>query len=245
MVLKMFPRRQSESAAPDGVRLYAIGDIHGRLDLLDALMEAIEKDAKKAGRSQLIFLGDYVDRGPDSCGVVDRLLEIRAELPKTIFLKGNHEAALLEFLDAPESIDDWLYWGGAETLESYGIDSPFKKSARELAAELSENLPENHLEFYQSLDLYSVLGDYLFVHAGLRPGVTLEEQAEDDLLWIRDDFHSTPPEMRPDQVVVHGHQPVKKPLDDGWRIDVDTGAVWTGRLTAIVLEGSSRRFLST
>lgn len=241
----MFQHRKYEALAPEGVRIYAIGDIHGRPDLLDALMTKIEQDEKDAGPGQLIFLGDYVDRGPDSRGVVDRLLKIKASRPESVFLKGNHEAAMLGFLDAPNDLEDWLYWGGAETLESYGVETPLKRSAEDLAAALSENLPARHLSFLRALNLHKIMGDYLFVHAGVRPGVALDEQSEDDLLWIRGDFHRAAAKERPAQVVVHGHHPEKKPVDEGWRIGVDTGAVWTGRLTAAVLEDATRRFLST
>ncbi len=245
MISKLFSPKKPQAAAPEGARLYAIGDIHGRLDLLDALMSKINEDAEDMLDSRLIFLGDYVDRGPESRAVVDRLLELKKTRPGTIFLKGNHEATLLKFLSQPEVTDDWLYWGGDETLKSYDIGRITTRTARDLSREFAENLPASHLEFFQGLELVREIGDYLFVHAGIAPGISMEEQSEDDLLWIRGRFHDMPAEERPEHVVVHGHHPVKNPHDSGWRINVDTGAVWSGKLTAVVLEGKSRRFLST
>ena len=193
----------------------------------------------------VIFLGDYVDRGPDSKGVLDRLIAFGKEWPKTVFLKGNHESIMLEFLDDPGEMLYWLDWGGEETLESCGLTDIIGRPGEDLEAELAQNLPSDHVKFLHSLPLTHVEGDYLFVHAGLRPGVPLEEQNEDDLLWIRRRFHKALVDERPEYTVVHGHQPVKKPEDAGWRIAVDTGACWSGKLTAVVLEGTERRFIST
>lgn len=229
--------------APEGVRIYAVGDIHGRADLLDRLMMSIAEEAP--ANAQLVFLGDYLDRGPDSRGVVDRLIALRNERPDTIFLKGNHEAVFLDFLADPADYEDWLHWGGAETLESYGVERPWARPAEDLASEMLERLPPGHLAFLRRLDLFCALGDYLFVHAGIKPGVPLDRQDERDLLWIRGEFHNAPAKTRPDRVVVHGHQPTSKPVDAGWRIGVDTGACFSDKLTAAVLEGESRRFLST
>ncbi len=244
MIGKLFQAKQPSAAAPAEERLYAIGDIHGCAGLLDALLEKIETDA--AGRKRrLIFLGDYVDRGENSKGVLDRLLSIREREPDAIFLKGNHEQAILDFLDAPDRNEDWLHWGGDKTLESYGVADIWSNTPEGLASALGARMPETHLRFLQSLDLWRILGDYAFVHAGFRPGVALDAQKEEDCLWIRAEFHNAPPEGRPKEVVVHGHHPVKKPQDHGWRIAVDTGAVWSDALTAVVLEGTTRRFIST
>jgi serine/threonine protein phosphatase 1 len=241
----MFPKiftKKSTSRAPDGARIYAVGDIHGCAGHLDRLLAEIRAEEKRGGpKSQLIFLGDYVDRGLESRGVIDRLIAIGAERVGTVFLKGNHEAALLDFLQHPVENADWLEWGGAETVESYGVSSGGE--IVDIARALAEKIPGSHLQFFNALELWRRFGDYLFVHAGLRPGKPVEQQEERDLLWIRGDFHRTPPELRPKQVVVHGHQPLDKPLDAGWRIDVDTGACFNGRLTAVVLEGDTRRFL--
>lgn len=243
MLGKLFQKKDS-AEAPAGKRIYAIGDIHGCADLLDDLLDIIAEDAADTER-QLVFLGDYVDRGPDSSGVVDRLIALKRDTPSTIFLKGNHEALMLDYLSAPNQTEQWLDWGGEETLQSYGISPVSGRSNEGLAATLKAKLPQDHFSFLRSLALMHLEGDYLFVHAGLRPGVALNDQQEEDMLWIRKKFHKASAGERPDQVVVHGHHPVEKPLDAGWRIDVDTGACWSGRLTAVALEGTTRRFLST
>jgi len=245
MLGRLLKKGAEKAAAPRGAKLYAVGDIHGCAGLLDALLAKIEKDAAGLENARLIFLGDYVDRGPDSKGVLDRLIALQARAPETVFLKGNHEAIMLDFLADPSEMLHWLDWGGQETLLSYGLERILQKSPEELIEALKAALPSAHADFLQSLALTHIAGDYLFVHAGLRPGVALEDQAEDDLLWIRGAFHHAPAENRPAQVVVHGHQPLAKPLDAGWRIDVDTGACWSGALTAVALEGTKRRFIST
>ncbi len=233
------------AAAPAGKTIYAIGDIHGCAKLLDQLIAKIDADAGGLDAAQLVFLGDYVDRGPDSKAVIDQLTALRERQPDAVFLKGNHEALLLDFLKDPEDMAHWLDWGGEETLASYGLSDILLRSGEDLAADLAEAMPPEHLSFLKTLTLTYRQGDYVFVHAGLRPGIALDEQSEDDLLWIRKRFHNTPRDLRPPYTIVHGHQPVKKPLDKGWRIDVDTGACWSGTLTAVALEGAARRFIST
>lgn len=232
------------SRAPDGMRIYAVGDIHGCAGLLDDLMAQIraEEKADKVN-AQLVFLGDYIDRGPDTSGVIDRLLALKRERPGTVFLKGNHEDVFLSFLADPGANADWIEWGGGELLASYGV--PSSGLLEDIVRRLSETMPADHLAFLRSLELTRVIGDYLFVHAVVRPGVPLDQQQERDLLWIRGEFHRAPEELRPEKVVVHGHQPVKKAVDARWRIGVDTGACFTGRLTAVALEGATRRFIST
>lgn len=234
----------SEASVPDGKTVYAIGDIHGRADLLDALIGEIEADGENSGTVQFIFLGDYVDRGPDSRGVIERLVKLRDAYPDAIFLKGNHEAVMLDFLAEPEDLSHWLDWGGLETLESYGVDASLGRPPAAMCAELKNNLPTDHLAFIKSLTLTHRTGDYLFVHAGIRPGVPLEEQSEEHLLWIRKRFLNAAPAERPEYIVVHGHTPEDKPIDAGWRIGVDTGACYGGALTAVALNGTSRRFIS-
>ena len=236
--------RHHNAAIPDGKRVYAIGDIHGRADMLDDLLAQIDADIGDHKQAQLIFLGDYIDRGLDSRGVIDRLLAVREERPDSVFLKGNHEAILLDFLSEPEDLPHWLDWGGEETLESYSIDPTRGLSPSELADAMKKAMPRDHLAFIKSLDLKHIEGDYLFVHAGVRPGTPLEDQEETDLLWIRKRFHNAPASERPDYVVVYGHTPEDKPVDAGWRIAVDTGACYGGALTAAVLEGTTRRFIS-
>lgn len=245
MLKSLFKRGGKSARAPDGTRVYGIGDIHGCADQLDSLMATIrQEEAAREAASQLVFLGDYIDRGPESRGVVERLIALKADRPQTVFLKGNHEASLLDFLRDPHDYADWLEWGGAETLESYGVAPMATRHAQDLAAEFRERLPRAHVEFLEGLELWRSFGDYLFVHAGLRPGKPIEEQAETDLLWIRGEFHNSPANLRPEKVVVHGHHPMSKPLDAGWRIAVDTGACFGGPLTAVALEGELRRFIS-
>lgn len=237
-------------ALPEGHLLYAVGDIHGRLDLLEAILDRIEVDTRASGhvaRRTLVFLGDFVDRGPDSRGVVDRVISGLPQGFDTHFLKGNHEAILLNFLDDARSLDNWLLNGGDATMLSYGVDTerlarlgaPSETWRQAFAAAL----PEAHLRFFESLKLSVSFGDYLFVHAGVRPGVPLGAQSEADLIWIRAPFldHAGPF----DKIVVHGHTPGKDPVTRPNRIGIDTGAVFTGRLTALRLQGGAREFLQT
>ena len=244
MLGKLFGGKGPTAAIPDGERVYAIGDVHGCDGLLAVLLDLIEKDAGSA-RSRLVFLGDYVDRGAGSRAVIDRLLKVRTERPETVFLKGNHEQAMLDFLETPEANEEWLHWGGDKTLESYGVADIWKRHPGDLARDLDAALPAAHREFIGALDLWNIRGDYAFVHAGFKPGVAIEAQTPEDCLWIRGEFHNAAADARPDKIVVHGHHPVKKPQDAGWRINVDTGAVWSDALTAVVLEGTTRRFIST
>lgn len=244
MLNRFLGRDKRRAAAPDGLRLYAIGDIHGCADALEALLAKIERDAENGPPHRLIFLGDYIDRGPASRDVLDRLINLAAEDRDLIFLKGNHEAAMLDFLVEPHDNAAWLEWGGEETLESFGVRRVLARPLHELAEELRQNLNDNHSAFLEALELHHSAGDYFFTHAGVRPGVPLAEQQEEDLLWIREAFHKAAAHDRPDQIVVHGHHPVKKPLDAGWRIAIDTGACYGGDLTAVVLEKESRRFIS-
>ncbi len=196
----------------------------------------------------LIFLGDYIDRGPSSRDVVERLL--RDPLPgfAAVRLLGNHEEALLDFLDERSDGLDWLSYGGLETLMSYGV--PLKRfpdtsqRAAELRGALAAAVPQAHLDFYRSCSLHHTMGDYVFAHAGVRPGVSLEKQHPADLLWIRDEFLRARVAL-PGKVVVHGHTICDLPQDLGHRINIDTGAFVSGRLTCLVLRGTRRRFMST
>ncbi|WP_425409928.1 metallophosphoesterase family protein [Hyphococcus sp.] len=242
MFEKFLNREGREAAAPDGKRIYAIGDIHGRADLLDALLDAISADCNDLAKAQLVFLGDYVDRGENSRGVIERLVSLAEAKHETVFLKGNHEASMLDFLNHPEDLPHWLDWGGLETAASYDVDTALPDAL--LANALRKNMPNGHLKFLKNLALTHTEGDYVFVHAGIRPGAPMEEQTEEDLLWIRSRFHNAAADERPDFVVVHGHTPEEKPVDAGWRINVDTGACYGGPLTAVVLEGAERWFLS-
>ena len=231
--------------------VYAVGDVHGRLDLLNRLIVQICADVVQCApthRPSLIFLGDYVDRGPASCGVIDRILALNEEPAFAVrALKGNHEVQMLAFLDDPEQGPAWAQFGGAETLVSYGVAPPQARTDigawDEARVALAEAIPPSHLAFLRSLELAVVCGDYVFVHAGLRPGMALEEQSERDLLWIRDEFLSHPgPHAK---VVVHGHTPEMEPYNGPHRIGIDTGAYATGTLTAVRLHGEDRRILHT
>jgi serine/threonine protein phosphatase 1 len=244
MFSKLFQGADRSARVPEGERIYAIGDVHGCAALLEKLLGLIAEDSAGAA-ARLIFLGDYVDRGPDSKRVIDILSSLRDERPSTVFLMGNHERAMLDFLADGQMGAEWLHWGGDKTAESYGVADIWTLEPEETSRALRAAAPAAHLAFLEGLPACATFGDYIFVHAGLKPGRALADQTEEDMLWIRSEFHNAAPEHRPEKVVVHGHHPVKKPLDAGWRIDVDTGAVWTDRLTAVVLEGATRRFIST
>jgi len=227
-------------------RCYVIGDIHGRLDLLDQLIGMINRDAKEHGTDCLtVTIGDYIDRGPNSRGVLDCLLSNPFPGPY-IALKGNHEALLETFLIDPVSGPRWRNLGGLETLHSFGIPvgSLMKGQNYEQAAErLRASLSAEQLKFLASLRTSLSFGQYFLCHAGVRPGVSLERQSADDLLWIRDEFLDSTADFG--KIVVHGHTPVVKPTSLPNRINIDTGAFATGRLTCVVLDGERRQFIST
>ncbi len=241
--------RKRKPELPPGVVAYAIGDIHGRLDCLDALISTIAADLEQttAERRILIFLGDYVDRGPASRGVVDRVLALSRQRGLEVWtLKGNHEEALLTFLDDPAFGSAWNEHGGAAALLSYGAAPPRLKTDEagwiETHAVFRQNLPPEHLDFYKNLELMRELGDYVFVHAGIRPRRPLDQQTERDLLWIREEFLAQKDPL-PGRVIVHGHSPTDKPQIERGRIGVDTGAYATGVLTAVRLEGAAQTLL--
>jgi serine/threonine protein phosphatase 1 len=243
----------SNASVPEGMRIYAVGDIHGRLDLLDRLLDLIQSDseARGAARTQLVFLGDYIDRGSDSRGVVSRLISEPPPGFSRLCLKGNHEAMLLAFLDEPGAGVSWLHNGGNEALLSYGVEQDVIQDAfflgraglAEANAAFRALLPDDHLLFYRGLERCFHSGGYFFAHAGVRPCVALESQNENDLIWIRGDFLRHPGDFG--AVVVHGHTPAHTPEDLHNRIGIDTLAVRTGKLTAVALEGSRRWFIST
>jgi len=231
-------------------RIYAVGDIHGRADLLAALHEAILEDAAAAdsdAQRVVVYVGDYVDRGLQSYEVIDLLLDEPLPGFDAVHLKGNHEDMLLRFLNEPAKGHLWLANGGDATLASYGVGDWRPPLDENLLADLSERLweelPSSHLAFLEGLALSHVEGGYLFVHAGVRPGVPVMQQAAKDMMWIRDGFLSS----RADHghVVVHGHSTNYRPEERPNRIGIDTGAFATGHLTALVLDGTQRRFIST
>lgn len=230
--------------------VYAVGDVHGRLDLLEQLLHAICADATETApldRPVLVFLGDYVDRGAESRGVIDMILALKHLGQFEVrCLKGNHEQALLQFLDDPTIGPSWVGHGGGPTLISYGVHPPAmrfdEKGWVETQAAFKRALPPEHLKFYQELELCLIVGDYLFVHAGVRPGIPLLEQSEQDLLWIRGEFLNNTSNF--EKFVVHGHTPVDRPFVGPTRIGVDTGAYATGLLSAARLVGEDRDFLA-
>jgi serine/threonine protein phosphatase 1 len=228
-------------------RLYVIGDIHGCTDLLDRIIDLIHRDIERrpGAESITVTLGDYVDRGPDSRGVIERLARNPFPTPY-VALKGNHEDFLLKFLSDPLIGPLWQRNGGLETLRSYGVpvtDLVFNRGYEKAASALRAAMPEEHRRFLSSLKLAISLGPYFLCHAGVRPGIPLDRQDDEDLMWIREEFLLSP--FNFGQIIVHGHTPVRTPENLPNRINIDTGAVLTGRLTCVVLDGKHRRFLST
>ncbi|MCZ6862974.1 MAG: metallophosphoesterase family protein [Alphaproteobacteria bacterium] len=237
-------------AIPAGHRVYAIGDIHGRADLLAQLHRQIQGDAANAPegfKKTIIHLGDYVDRGLDSMGVIDLLLTAPLDDFESICLKGNHEDTLIRFLEDPSLGPGWFAIGGDATVLSYGIRIPAGLTSTQYFEyawkEFRTLVPQDHWEFLASLQLMHQIGDYVFVHAGIKPGVPLEQQDPEDLMWIRGEFLGS--KLAHEKVVVHGHMLKSQPDIQANRIGIDTGAFATNVLTCIVLEGVTQRFLST
>lgn len=233
-------------AIPAGERVYAVGDVHGRLDLFEELINRIEADdaTRPLAETTIVLLGDLVDRGPDSAGVIEEAMQL-AERRRVRTILGNHEEMFLASFVRIEVLRNFLLHGGRETLLSYGYDPEEYMAAtlEEVCDKLPDLVPHHHIDFLESLEHQVRIGDYLFVHAGIRPGVPLEEQAGSDLRWIRREFL----EDRRDHgcVVVHGHTITDEVDEQDNRIGIDTGAFATGRLTAIGLEGTERWFLGT
>ena len=235
--------RLGEATTPDGLRLYAIGDIHGCIGMLAEMHDKIAADlaARPPADHRIIHIGDYGDRGPDSAGVVARLAALTATDPRVLALRGNHDQMLIDFLADPDASAPMLLGnGGKETLRSYGVKTRGQNYAS-LAAQLAEKLPAADRAFLTGLRLTARFGDYLFVHAGIRPGVPLAAQAAADLIWIREPFLFDPRDHG--VVVVHGHTPANPAEVMPNRINVDTGAVYGGPMTCAVLEGTDTRFL--
>lgn len=254
MISTLFKRKSKVVAAPaaprmpEGVVAWAVGDIHGRLDLLRPLVEAIMADAEAtaASRKVVIFLGDYIDRGPDSRGVIQYLVD----LPKDggvewRFLKGNHEEAMLNFLADPARGATWCEYGGDAALASYGLRPPEMKHRPEawarVAADLEHKVTAGERAFLEGLELSVSVGDYFFAHAGARPGVMLDRQSERDLMWIRNSFLDS--EVAFEKVVVHGHTPTTSVYSDYRRVGIDTKAYASGVLTAVRLQAETRTIL--
>lgn len=233
---------------PSGHRAYVIGDVHGRLDLLERLLEQIESDDSGRDRTKtvVVFLGDLIDRGPESAGVVERLRTYRPAFAKPIFLMGNHEEILLRIVKGEMSlVTDWLRFGGAECLRSYGLESAELRGLPQRAAHrlIVQSIPEEHIAFLSSFVDSASFGSYLFVHAGIRPGVPLASQSTQDLRWIRQPFLHD--ESDHGRIVVHGHTISEDVEQLPNRICIDTGAYRTGVLTALGIQGPDRWLLQT
>lgn len=237
--------KMPQAKVPEGTRIYAVGDIHGCAGLLDATLARIDghRDAQSPASTIEVFLGDYVDRGPHSREVIDRLIE-RRRTRAAVCLAGNHEIYVLEFLKNPAVFADWKQFGALATLQSYGLSAPAEASdeeVNELAQAFGRILPASHRNFLESLTPSYECGDYFFVHAGVRPGVALADQRLDDMLWIRQVFLDHAGDFG--KVIVHGHTPVSAPEVRSNRINIDTGAFSTGQLTCLVLEADKISFL--
>lgn len=242
--LKRFLNQDPESTPgypglPDDVVLYVIGDIHGCLDPLQKTLAAIDQDRARTKPLYYaeIYLGDYVDRGPDSAGVIECLAR-RARVHKAVFLKGNHDAMMQEFAAGRRTLADWLPYGGADTLRSYGA-TPEAIAAN--AEGLRHLIPAQHADFLAACEYSFEVEDYFFVHAGVRPGRPLHLQVPEDLMWIRDDFLNHRGNLG--AIVVHGHTPVEAAEFKVNRIGIDTGAYMTGQLSCLRIDGTGPRIL--
>lgn len=234
---------------PTGTRIYTIGDIHGRLDLLSEMLGMIASDATDAPELEkhIVYLGDYVDRGMESREVLDVLVSDQPYGFEKSYLKGNHEDAMIQFLDGDNDGSMWLQFGGIATMASYGVylheDGSREERLMEAREMLLARLPEDHLTFLRLLENSIGFGDYFFVHAGVRPGVALDAQTPQDMMWIRDRFLNSGADHS--KIVVHGHTISDSPVVRANRIGIDTGAYASGRLTCLVLEDDDIRFIQT
>ncbi|MDB5706273.1 MAG: serine/threonine protein phosphatase [Sphingomonas bacterium] len=239
-------RGLKEWRGPPGARAYAIGDVHGRLDLLERMIATIDRDRRDSPRARdyLILLGDLIDRGPDSRGVVEFLMNLPADGMRIVFLMGNHEEMMLRVLgDEPEALHQWLTYGGYEFAQSYGVEVGRLAvlSPVDAAEKIRGAIPRSHIAFIEGFADSFTFGDYLFVHAGLRPGKSLAEQDTHDLRWIREEFLDDTSDHG--CMVVHGHTISAEPEELENRIGIDTGAYQSGVLTAVRIEGDQRRMI--
>ena len=229
-------------------RIYSIGDIHGRSDLLEKLLKKIQEDVKKkpVRNNTIIFLGDYIDRGKNSKKVVELIINLSDRFKK-IFLKGNHEDMLNNFLKDPNLLDIWLVNGGDKTLINYGVNlKKFflgKKDALQIQKEFLNKIPRRHLHFLKSLKHFYQISNYFFTHAGVRPNIKLSKQNKKDLMWIREPFLSSKYDFG--KIIVHGHTPSYQPEVKSNRIGIDTCAHITNLLTSLVIEENKLRFIQT
>lgn len=234
-----------DARGPEGIRIYAIGDVHGRLDLLESMHEQIRADIMAATPPdwRILHLGDYTDRGPASKDVLDFLIAAQALDRRIISLMGNHDWGVLDFLADPNPYGLFATNGGAETARSYGVELGFSSDAalRQGHAEFSSAMPPEHVAFLRALPRSVTFGDFFFCHAGVRPGVPLDRQNPEDLIWIRDAFLDHP--LLYEKVVVHGHTPCAEPELMPNRINVDTGAFFSGRLSAVVIDGTEKMLM--
>ncbi|MBR0717259.1 metallophosphoesterase family protein [Bradyrhizobium liaoningense] len=230
---------RTKPTLPEGLRIYAMSDIHGCAHLLEQMLRVIDADLINSRPPYAIevFMGDFIDRGPDTRSTLDLLVE-RSRRGNAIFLKGNHEAILVDVMEDPSRFDDWLRVGGAQTLMSYGLAPDSQKDdPAALLRRLLQVMPTEHVEFLDNLRLSFTCGDFFFVHAGVRPGVPLAKQQEADLLWIRDEFLQCEKDFG--KYVVHGHTPVRAAELLANRANIDTGAYATGNLTLMSIQGAS------
>ena len=237
------PSRSVDASAPAGTRIYAIGDIHGRADLLNEITARIDDDIRRRpiAHTVEVYLGDYIDRGPDSRTVID-LLAVRLVANHAVCLRGNHEAVMEGFLEDPAILPYWEQLGGMQTLASYGIElHDENETALNLHHRFVDAFPRAHELFMQCLRHQFSCGDFLFVHAGIRPDIPIEHQDINDLIWIRDEFLDST--HKHERFIVHGHTPVPHPDIRHNRINIDTCAWRTGTLTCIAIEGSAILFL--
>ncbi|HEX8937626.1 MAG TPA: metallophosphoesterase [Sphingomicrobium sp.] len=241
-------QQEHRLAGAPGYRAYVVGDVHGRLDLLEQLLAKIHSELQRrpAAKGLLVFVGDLIDRGPSSAHVVERLRTYRREAIQPIFLLGNHEEVLLRILGGDaQLITKWRWFGGAECLQSYGVDPEqlTHLDDEQALAVVRDAIPANHVKFLESFVDSCRFGDYLFVHAGIRPGVELEQQSQSDLRWIREPFLCD--DCDHGFIVVHGHTISPEVEERPNRIGIDTGAYRTGVLTALAIEGSDRWLIDT
>ena len=242
------PRREQGPAGARGYRAYAVGDIHGRVDLLEHLLAKIHADLqhRPAPKTLLVFVGDLVDRGPSSAQVIERLRCYRRDGVRPVFLLGNHEEVLLRIIAGDSSVvESWLKFGGLQCLQSYGVTlaSIRGRSAEQVVEIVRASVPPEHVEFLESFADSCRFGDYLFVHAGIRPGVEVDQQSQADLRWIREPFLFD--ERDHGFVVVHGHTITDEVEERPNRIGIDTGAYRSGVLTALAIESTERWLIDT
>ncbi|UXT51985.1 serine/threonine protein phosphatase [Agrobacterium tumefaciens] len=241
-------RRLDLGDKPASFPIYAIGDVHGCLDLLLQAERKILTDlAPDPSPALVVLVGDYVDRGPDSCGVLEHLLQPPPAPLRRIALCGNHEQLFSDFLENPQGNMHWLDFGGRQTLLSYGVDIDYFMHKGRLRLQpfrdaLIGAIPQAHRQLLSSLPIYARIGPYIFVHAGLRPGRSLDAQTDEDMLWIREPFLSQGAGL--DLLVIHGHTPVTEPQTGPQRIGIDTGAFTTGRLTILKLSDAGLQLIA-